>query len=83
MGLTNAQGTRSNGKNNLSPSGASIPHTKAHPSTGFKGQAGMSLAEFRRAQAEYDQEMQEYRQALDEYYQVITECVGQKGESCA
>jgi hypothetical protein len=59
-----------------------IQYTKAHPPPKFKGQAGMSVAEFKQAQAEYDQEMEEYRQALDTYQQVMTDCVGQKGEGC-
>jgi len=59
-----------------------IQYTKAHPPPKFKGQAGMSVAKFKQAQAEYNQEMEEYRQALDEYHQVMTDCVGHKGEGC-
>jgi hypothetical protein len=59
-----------------------VQYTKAHPPPKFKGQAGMSVAEFKQAQSEYDQEMEEYRQALDTYQQVMTDCVGQKGEGC-
>lgn len=59
-----------------------IKFAKDNPPPKFKGQAGMSLAEFKRAQANYDREMEAYRQALDEYHQVMTDCVGHKGEGC-
>jgi hypothetical protein len=59
-----------------------IQYTKDHPPPKFKGQAGMSVAEFKQAQDDYDQEMEEYRQALDQYHQVMTDCVGQKDQGC-
>jgi hypothetical protein len=65
---------------NLSPSGASIAPTEAHPSTMFKGKAGMSVVEVKPTQVGCDQAMEEYRHTLDTYHQVMTDRVGQKGE---
>ncbi len=59
-----------------------IQYVKDNPVPQFQGRVGMTVKEYKQADADYNQAMQKYYQDLKEFSKQRTDCVGVKLESC-